>query len=73
MEVFLAFGEVIFCIDGINRTFRFTQTAVNAFFRIDDEKVRSLMKTVNGTHFDTIGKFAFNTRFGNDVSQRDFS
>ena len=72
-KVFLVFGEVIFCIDSINRTFRFTQAAVNTFFRVDDEKVRSLMKTVDGTHFDTIGKFAFNTRFGNDVSQRNFS
>lgn len=72
-KIFLAFGEVIFCIDSINRAFRFTQTAVNTFFRIDDEKVRSLMKTVDGTHFDTVGKFAFNTRFGNDVSQRNLS
>ena len=72
-KVFLVFGEVIFCIDSINRAFRFTQTAVNTFFRVDDEKVRSLMKTVDGTHFDTIGKFASNTRFGNDVSQRDSS
>jgi hypothetical protein len=72
-KVFLILGEVIFCIDSINRTFRFTQTAVNTFFRVDDEKVRPLMETVDGAHFDTIGKFAFDTRFGNDVSQRDLS
>ena len=72
-KMFLALGEVILCIDSINRAFGFTQTAVNTFFRVDNEEVRSLMKTVDGTHFDAVGKFAFNARFGNDVSQRDFS
>ena len=72
-KVLLAFGEIILCIDSINRAFRFTQTAVNTFFRVDNKEVRPLMETVDGAYFDAIGKFALDTRFGNDVSQRGCS
>ena len=53
----LAVGE-----DGLGRTFRFTNSAVDAFVGVDDEHVLALVETIHRTYFDAISVFALDTK-----------
>ena len=66
-EVLLAFGDVVISKDGTDRAFRFTQRAVDAFIGIDDEEIGAFMEAVHRADIDTVGVFAFDTVFNNNV------
>jgi hypothetical protein len=46
----------------------FTQSAVNTFVWVDDQKVRAFIKAVYRAYFNTIGVFALNAVFANNKS-----
>ena len=54
-------------LDGIGRTFRFANTAIDAFIRMDDEHVLAFIEAIDGTHFHAVGIFALDAVFGDDV------
>jgi hypothetical protein len=57
----LVIRQVVFGKDGFRRALRFTQCAIDTFFRIDDQAVRALVETVHRAHFDAVGVLAFDT------------
>jgi hypothetical protein len=44
--------------DGVDRALRFTDTAIDAFIRMDDQHVLAFVETVDRAYFDAIGIFA---------------
>ena len=62
----MAFRYFILGINGFCRTFWFAECAVNTFVWVDNEEVRSFVKTVYGANFYAIRVFAFNAIFTND-------
>merc|ERR1711879_905274 len=58
----------IFRIDRFYRTFWLTQSTVNTFIWMNDQKIRPFVKTVNGADLNTICVFAFNAVFSNNKS-----
>jgi hypothetical protein len=71
-KVFLAFRYVIFGEDGFGRAFRFAQSAVNAFLRIDDQEIRTFVEAVDGADIHAVGILAFDTVLYNNVSHDNF-
>lgn len=65
-EFFLAVGDFVFGLDGIDGAFGFAEGAVDAFVGFDDEHVWAFVKAVDGADFDAIGVFAFDAGFGDD-------
>ncbi len=66
-EFFLAGGHVIFGKDRICRAFGLTQSAIDAFLGVDDQKIGPFVETVYRADIDTVGIFALDTVFGNYV------
>jgi hypothetical protein len=62
----LAGGNIIFGEDRISWAFRFAQGAVDAFLRIDYEKIWTSMEAIDRAHFDAVGVFAFDAVFSDD-------
>ena len=62
--------QVIFRKDGINGAFRFAQATVNAFFWIDNQKIRTFVESIDWAYFYTICEFAANTRFSDNIGHR---
>src|SRR3990167_3447545 len=60
-------GQVFFGKDGVGRALRHADGAVDALVRVDDQHVRAFDEAVDGTHVHTIGVFALDAVFGNDV------
>ena len=56
-------------LDGIDGTFRFAHATVDAFVRMDDEHVLTLVEAVDRTHFDAVHSFAANAAIVDDVCQ----
>ena len=56
-------------LDSINGAFRFANTTVDAFIRMDDEHVLALVETVHGAHLDAVHGFAANTALVDNVGQ----
>jgi hypothetical protein len=46
------------------------QGAIDTFFRIDDQHVRALVKTIHGADLDTVGQFALDAALGNDKGHK---
>ncbi len=61
------FRKLIICIDGLKRAYWHTRVAIDALIRMDDQEVGSLIETVHGTYFNTIGVLAVDAGFGNNV------
>ena len=55
-------------LDGVGGTFRLANPAIDAFVRMDDQHVVTLVEAVHRSDFDAIGVFAFNAGFSDDVS-----
>jgi hypothetical protein len=55
-------------LNRVGRTFRFTDATINALVRMNDEHVLALVEAIDGTYFDAVGVFAFDTGFSDDVS-----
>jgi hypothetical protein len=64
--MFLACRNVVFRKNRLGRTFRLTQGAVDAFDRIDDQKIWTFMETVDWADLDAVGVFAADAVFGHD-------
>src|SRR6266851_7864540 len=56
-------------LDSIDGAFRFANATVDAFVRMDDEHVLSLVEAVHGAHFDAVHGFAANAALVDDVGQ----
>jgi hypothetical protein len=69
-EMFLVGREVIFGVDCIGRAFRFTQGAINAFIRVDNQEVRTFVKAVYGADLNAIGVLALDAVFGDHERHR---
>ena len=54
--------------DSFGGAFGFAHAAGYALVRVDDEKVLSLIKTVDRTNFHTVSVFAFHAIVGDDIS-----
>ena len=65
-EVFLPPGNIVFRVNCLGRTFRFTKRSIDALLGVDHEKIRSFVKAIDGTDLDAIHVFAFNAVFSND-------
>jgi hypothetical protein len=55
-------------LDGISGAFWFADPTVNAFVRVDDEKILSFIKTVHGANFNAIRMLAHYTVIDDDIS-----
>ena len=67
-EMLLTRGHIILGKDGFSGTLRFTQGAINAFIRVDYEKIGTFVKTVNGTDIYAVRVFTLDTVLYNNVS-----
>src|SRR5207253_7236465 len=56
-------------LDRVDRAFRLTHPAIDAFVRVDDEHVLALVEAVHGAHFDAVHGFAANAALVDDVGQ----
>jgi hypothetical protein len=56
-------------LDRVDRAFRFTYPAIDAFVRVDDEHVLALVEAIHGAHFDAIHEFTANAALVYDVGQ----
>ena len=54
-------------LDRLRRTYRFADTTIDAFIRMDDEEVFALIEAIDGADLDTIGVFAANAVVRDDV------
>jgi len=54
--------------DGVGRTFGLANAAIDAFVRMDDQHIFTLVETIYRTNLNAIGVLAFNTGFSDDVS-----
>ena len=54
-------------LDRINRAFRLANTTIDAFVRVDDEHVLTLVEAVYRTHLDTVSVLAADTALVDDV------
>ena len=56
-------------LDRINRALRLANTAIDAFVRVNDEHVLTLIEAVDWTNLDTVHVLTFDTAFIDDVGQ----
>jgi len=66
-ELLLVGRYVFFGVDGIHRTLGDAHCAVDAFVRIDREKIGSFPEAVDRAHVDAIGIAALDAGLGDDV------
>jgi len=55
-------------LDGVGRALRFAYAAIDAFVRMDDQHVVTLVEAIHGADLNAVGIFAFDAGFGDDVS-----
>jgi molybdopterin biosynthesis enzyme MoaB len=60
--------NIIFCIDGSHGTLRNADSTVNALIRINDKKIGSFAEAINWANINTVGVFAADAGFSNNVS-----
>lgn len=58
-------------LDRLGGTFRFADTAVDAFVGVDDEEILTLVKTVDRAHFHTVRVLAANAVVGHDIRHEE--
>ena len=66
-KMFLSRRHIIFGEDRFSGALRDAERAINALFRIDDQKVWAFVETVDGTNLDAIGVFALDAVVSDDV------
>ena len=59
-------------LDCVNRALGLANTAVDALVGMDDEHILAFVETVDRTNFNTIGVFALDTVFIDDVGHASF-
>ena len=58
--------QLIFGKNGLHRTFGLAKRAIDAFVRIDHQKIRPFVETIHGTNLDAVCQFTLDTGFGDD-------
>ena len=58
--------QFIFREYGLDRALRLAQRAIDTFFRIDDQHVRTFVKTIHRAYFDAVGQLALDAALGDD-------
>jgi hypothetical protein len=66
-HMLLAFRHIFFGKDGVGWTLGNAHRAVDALIGVDGQKIRTFAKTVDGTNIHTVGVFALDTGFGDNV------
>jgi hypothetical protein len=66
-EILLVRGDILFGIDRIDRAFGHANRAVDAFIRVDREKVRSFAEAIYRAYIDAIRVTAADAGFGHNV------
>jgi hypothetical protein len=64
--------DFVFRVDGVSGTFRFAQGAIDAFVRVDHQKVGSFVKAIHGANIDAVGVLALDAVFGDYESHDGF-
>jgi hypothetical protein len=54
----LVIGQIIFRIDRVDRTFRYANRAIDAFVRINGQKIGPFYKAIHWANIHTVGVFA---------------
>ena len=57
-------------LDRLGRTFRFADTAIDAFVRVDDEHVLALVEAIHRADFDAIHVLALDAIIGDHIGHR---
>jgi hypothetical protein len=57
-------------LDRVDRALRLADAAIDALVGMDDEHVVALVEAVDRANFDTIGVFALDANFSDDVGHR---
>jgi hypothetical protein len=65
--VLLPIGHVFFCVNGVDRALGDADRTVDALIGVDGQKIRPFAKTIDGADIDTIGVFATDASFGDNV------
>jgi hypothetical protein len=60
-------GQVFFCKNSVSGAFWDADSAVYAFIGVDDQHIGAFAEAIDGAYIHTIGVFAFDAIFGNDV------
>jgi hypothetical protein len=63
----LVLGQIFFCVDGTHRAFGDADCAVDALVGIDGEEVGAFAEAVHRADVDTVGVFATDAGFGDNV------
>lgn len=58
--------------NGVRWAFGFTHTAINAFIRMNNQHVFTLIETIYGAYFDAVGVFARYAGIIDDIGHRVF-
>jgi hypothetical protein len=72
-ESFLVAGKLVLRVDRVHRALGFTERTIDAFIRMNDQKIRSLIETINRANLNTVGVFAFDAIFANNERHTDTS
>jgi len=56
-------------LDSVNRAFRLANTAIDAFVRVNDKHVLTLVEAVDRTHLHTVHVLTFDAAFIDNVGQ----
>ena len=70
-QVVQAGGNVLLCLDRLDRTLRDADRAVDAFIGVDDEHVRTFPEAIHRTDVHAVGVLAANAGFKDDVRHGD--
>lgn len=66
-HVLLIRRHIFFGVNRVHRAFRNAHGAVDAFIGIDGQKIGAFPEAVNRANIHTVGVFAFDTGFGDNV------
>src|SRR5215475_7483454 len=70
LELLLVARNVVLGEDRLHRAFGDAERAVDAFVRVDDQKIRTFPEAIDRAHVHAVGVFAANAAFGYYVSHR---
>jgi len=56
--------QFVFRVDGVGWALGFTEGAIDTFVGIDNQKIGTFMKAIDGAYVNAVGKFAFDAVFG---------
>jgi hypothetical protein len=65
--VLLVCGHIFLGVDGVDRALGDAYRAVDAFIGVDGQEIGAFAKAVDGTNVHTVGVFAADTGFGDNV------